>query len=96
MDFALRPPEINSTLMYTGPGAGPMLAAAAGWDALAAELESTASGYSSEVATLTGQVWSGPSSVLMTAAATPYIEWLQASAAVAEQTAAHGRTLAQW
>ncbi len=47
MDFGSLPPEVNSGLMYTGPGAGPMLAAAAGWDAVAAELESTASGYSS-------------------------------------------------
>jgi PPE-repeat protein len=29
MDFALRCPEVNSGLMYTGPGSGPMLAVAA-------------------------------------------------------------------
>jgi hypothetical protein len=47
MDFGLLPPEVNSGLMYTGPGAGPMLAAAASWDAIAAQLESAASGCSS-------------------------------------------------
>jgi PPE-repeat protein len=88
MDFLLRCPEINSGLMYTGPGAGPMLAAAAGWAAVAARLESTASGYSTEVAGLTGQAWFGPSSVAMAAAAARYVAWLQTTAAVAGQTAA--------
>ncbi|MEM6109468.1 PPE family protein [Mycobacterium sp. 050272] len=88
MDFALLPPEVNSGLMYAGPGSGPLLAAAAGWDALAAQLESTASGYAAELAGLTGQAWSGPSSLLMSAAATPYVEWLSTAAAQAAQTAA--------
>lgn len=87
MDFALLPPEVNSGLMYAGPGAGPMLVAAAGWDSVAASLESTASGYSSEIAGLSGKAWSGPSSTMMVAAATPYVAWLQASAAAAGQTA---------
>ncbi|WP_324291115.1 PPE family protein [Mycobacterium sp. Aquia_213] len=86
MDFALLPPEVNSGLMYVGPGSGPMLAAAAGWDALAAQLESTASGYAAELAGLTGHAWSGPSSLLMMAAATPYLEWLSTAAAQAAQT----------
>ncbi|CQD20569.1 PPE family protein [Mycobacterium europaeum] len=87
MDYASLPPEVNSGLMYTGPGSGPLLAAAAAWDTLAAELESTASGYSSEVSGLSGQAWSGPSSMLMAAAATPYAEWLSTAAAQAGQTA---------
>lgn len=86
MDFASLPPEVNSGLMYAGTGSGPMLAAAAGWEAVAAQLESTASGYAAELAGLTGQAWSGPSSLLMTAAATPYVEWLSTAAAQAAQT----------
>ena len=88
MDFALLPPEVNSGLIYAGPGSAPMLSNAASWEALAAQLESTAAGYSSTVAQLTGPAWAGPSSELMTAAVTPYVEWLQASAAAAGQTAA--------
>ncbi|MEZ0351810.1 PPE family protein [Mycobacterium sp. pR1184] len=94
MDFALLPPEVNSGLMYAGPGSGPLLAAAAGWDALAAQLESTASGYAAQLAGLTGPAWSGPSSVLMSAAVTPYVEWLSAAAAQAAQTGAQAAAAA--
>jgi PPE-repeat protein len=88
MDFGLLMPEVNSGRMYAGPGSGPMLAAAAAWDDLAAQLESAASGYFSEVSGLTGQTWFGPSSMRMAAAATPYVAWLQAAAAQAAQTSA--------
>ena len=43
MDFAVLPPEVNSGLMYTGPGSAPMTAAAASWDNLAIEMYSAAS-----------------------------------------------------
>jgi PPE-repeat protein len=88
MDFGECPPEVNSGLMYAGPGSGPMLAASAAWDAIAAQLESTASGYSSEVSGLAGHLWFGPSSMRMAAAAAPYIAWLHTSAAQAAQTSA--------
>ncbi len=42
MNFFVFPPEINSALMYASAGAGPLLAAAAGWDGLAAELNAAA------------------------------------------------------
>jgi PPE-repeat protein len=88
VDYGLLMPEINSGRMYAGPGAGPTLAAAAGWDAIAAQLESAAAGYSSEISGLAGQLWFGPSSMRMAAAAAPYVAWLQAGAAQAAQTAA--------
>lgn len=50
MFYAAFPPEINSGRMYTGPGSGPLLAAAAAWDAVAAELQSTAAAFSSVIA----------------------------------------------
>jgi PPE-repeat protein len=88
MDYGLLCPEINSARMYTGPGAGPMLAAAAAWAEVAAQLEQAASGYASTVSGLTGQAWFGPSAMTMAAAAAPYFEWLQATAVQAGQTAA--------
>ncbi|WP_324291058.1 PPE family protein [Mycobacterium sp. Aquia_213] len=88
MDFGLLPPEVNSVRMYTGPGAAPMLAAAAGWDVVAAELESTAASYSSVISWLTDLAWWGPSSTRMSAAVMPYVGWLRVGAKSAEQTAA--------
>ena len=69
MDFALLPPEINSGRMYSGPGSGPMLAAAAGWDRLATELQSAAASYESVISGLTAGPWLGPTSAAMAAAA---------------------------
>jgi len=94
MDFGIYPPEINSGRMYTGPGSGPMLAAAQAWGSLADELYTAASAYQSVVSELTSGSWSGPSSTSMTAAAESYVEWLSATAAQAEETAAQARAAA--
>lgn len=87
MYFALLPPEINSALMYAGPGSGSLLGAAAAWDDLAAGLQSTASAYQSVLTSLTAGPWVGQASASMTAAAAPYLAWLQVTARQAEQTA---------
>jgi PPE-repeat protein len=87
LDFGAFPPEINSGLMYTGPGSGPMLTASAAWDALADNLYSTAIAYGSAI-TDVESFWLGPSAASMAAAATPYVSWITATAAQAEQTAA--------
>jgi PPE-repeat protein len=94
MDFGALPPEINSGRMYTGPGCGSMLAAAAAWDGLAADLHSTAASYQSVIWDLTGAAWQGPASVAMTAAAAPYVSWLTTTAALCEETAAQARAAA--
>src|SRR5277367_1468278 len=94
MDFAMLPPEVNSGRMYAGPGSGPMLAAAAAWDGLAAELQSTATSYGSAISELTGGPWLGPSSASMAAAAAPYMEWMTTTAAQAEQTATQAKAAA--
>jgi PPE-repeat protein len=94
MDFAVLPPEINSGLMYTGPGSGPMLAAAASWDDLAAEMYSAASNYGSVVANLSSGPWRGPASATMAAAAAPYVSWMSATAAQAEQAAGQAKAAA--
>ncbi|ORV17891.1 PPE family protein [Mycobacterium celatum] len=94
MDFGALPPEVNSTRIYAGPGAGSMVAAAAAWDGLAAELRSAAAGYGSAIAALIGPAWQGPSSAAMAAAAAPYAAWMNATAAQAEQTAMQARAAA--
>ncbi len=87
LDFAALPPEVNSARMYAGPGARSLAAAAAAWDALAAELSSTASQYRAVVSELTGAPWTGPSSGSMAAAVAPYLSWMNTTAAQAAQTA---------
>ena len=87
LEFGALPPEINSGLMYAGPGSGPMLAASAAWVALADDLYLTASSYGLVISDLTSS-WLGPSSASMAAAAAPYVSWISATAAQAEQTAA--------
>jgi PPE-repeat protein len=94
MDFTMLPPEVNSGRMYAGPGSGPMLAAAAGWDGLAAELQSTAASYGSAISELTDGPWLGSSSASMAAAAAPYMEWMTTTAAQAEQTATQAKAAA--
>src|SRR6202044_1238985 len=87
IDFAMFPPEINSGRMYAGPGAGPMTAASAAWDALADELYLAAAAYGYTVSDLTSS-WLGPSSVSMATAAATYVSWITAAAAQAALTAA--------
>ena len=91
LDFGALPPEVNSHRMYTGTGAGPLLAAASGWDALAAQLASFAAGYLAELTELQAQAWTGSASTAMTTATSPYITWLTTTAAQAETTANQAR-----
>ncbi|MGH3562892.1 MAG: PPE family protein [Mycobacterium sp.] len=88
MEFGALPPEINSARMYAGPGAAPMMAAASAWNALGAELTTTASSYESVISQLTGEEWLGPASAAMAAAATPYVAWMNTTATAAEHAAA--------
>ncbi|VAZ74617.1 putative PPE family protein PPE32 [Mycobacterium persicum] len=79
-DFGAQPPEVNSTRMYTGAGAGPMMAAAAAWSNLADELSTTARVCGSVISQLTGDEWIGASSVAMAGGAEPYVAWMQTTA----------------
>jgi PPE-repeat protein len=94
MDYGAMPPEFNSTRMYTGPGSGPMLEAAAGWDALAGELRSAASAYGSAIESLSSGPWIGPSSTAMAAAAMPYVAWMSVTAEQAEMSGAQAAAAA--
>lgn len=93
MDFSLFPPEINSGLMYSGAGVGPLLEAAQAWNTLATELYSTALAHTSVTTALTAS-WNGPSSSAAFKALGTYGAWLQTSAAQAEATAAQATAAA--
>ncbi|HYX99624.1 MAG TPA: PPE family protein [Mycobacterium sp.] len=87
VDFGALPPEVNSALMYTGPGSSSFQVAASAWNGLAAELQSAAQGYETTITQLASDAWNGPASAAMASAAQPYITWLQQTAAQAEQAA---------
>ncbi|MHA7651827.1 PPE family protein [Mycobacterium sp. ML4] len=94
MVYGALPPEINSGRMYAGPGAGSFMAAAAGWDGLAVDLISTATGFDAVITGLISGPWLGATSVAMAAAAAPYVAWLNASAAQAEEAAGQAKAAA--
>ncbi|MCV7377858.1 hypothetical protein BST11_24200 [Mycobacterium alsense] len=92
-DFGLLPPEINSGRLYSGAGSAPLMAAAAAWEALAAELRSMALAHGAVISELTAR-WHGSSAASMAAAAAPYAGWVSATAARAEEAAAQARAAA--
>jgi len=71
-----------------------LLAAAAAWDKLAADLHLTAASYGSVISGLTAGSWSGPASASMAAAAAPFVAWLRGSAAQAEEAAIQAKAAA--
>jgi PPE-repeat protein len=87
LDFASLPPEINSALMYSGSGSGPMLTASSAWGGLSAELHDMASAYESVIAALTDGSWLGPAAAAMAASSKAQVEWLVRTALQAEQVA---------
>jgi PPE-repeat protein len=86
-DFASRPPEINSGLIYSGAGAGPLTAASSSFSNLSAELSSNAASYQSVIDQLAGSEWQGPSSQAMAASAQPYIAWLDTTSGQLQEAA---------
>ncbi|OBK16226.1 PPE family protein [Mycobacterium asiaticum] len=94
MSFVLLPPEVNSARIYAGAGASPLIAAAAAWEGLAAELRSSASAFGGVITDLATGSWTGPASTLMSAAATPYVGWLNSAAGQAESAAGQARAAA--
>lgn len=94
MSFLAWPPETNSALMFSGAGAGPMLAAAASWDRLSDALGSAAQSFSSTTAALAADAWQGPASAEMLATATRYTSYLTAAQAGAESAAIQAHAIA--
>jgi PPE-repeat protein len=88
------PPDIISAMMYTGAGAGPLMAAATSWANLAAEMSTTATQWESIISLLTTEQWTGAGSAAAAAAAQPIVSWLTTTAAALEQTSAQAMSSA--
>lgn len=93
MDYLVLPPEINSARMYSGAGSGPLLTAAASWDALAAGLEEAVQQLQSLTSGL-AEVWRGPTADMSTAAFTAYSMGLTDLSSRAAVTSAQIRSAA--
>ncbi|WP_409434304.1 PPE family protein [Mycobacterium sp. SMC-14] len=87
MSFSVFPPEINSGLIYTGPGSGPLLEAAAAWSQLSSELMTSATATHSVIANL-DSTWTGAGAAAATASTAPYVAWLEQASATAATNAA--------
>lgn len=94
LGFSWLPPEINSARMFAGAGSGPLFAAASAWEGLAADLWASASSFESVLAALTTGPWTGPASMSMAAAASPYVGWLSTVASQAQLAAIQARAAA--
>ncbi|WP_067976146.1 PPE family protein, partial [Mycolicibacter icosiumassiliensis] len=94
MNYLSLPPEVTSTMIYSGPGSEPMVAAASAWSALSAELRTVAAAYRSVINQLTSQEWLGSASASMAAAAAPYVNWMELTAEQAKQAAVQSRAAA--
>jgi triacylglycerol lipase len=94
MNFLVLPPEINSALMFSGAGSGPMLAAASAWEGIGGELNSTATAFRAVTSDLAAEAWQGPASVSMAAAAGPYATWLEAAGGMAQESATQAKAAA--
>jgi PPE-repeat protein len=94
IDFSAFPPDVNSALMYSGAGSGPLLAAATAYANLAAEVSATANQWESIISLLTTEQWTGTGAAAAASAAQPIVTYLTETAATLEQASTAATTSA--
>ncbi len=88
------PPEVHSALLSSGPGVGPLLAAAQSWAALSAEYDAVAAGLADVLHTVRAEMWQGMAAERYAAAHMPHLEWLTSASAAGARAAARPQIIA--
>jgi PPE-repeat protein len=87
------PPELHSGLLSSGPGPGPLLAAAGAWSTLSTVYQSAATELTAALADAQ-QEWDGTTAEQYQAAHLPYLTWLQLAGAASNVAAVQHEAVA--